>query len=184
MKLSKIWLCALVGLAGLILMGHHGQALPAPTTNNKVIIYPAARETIDLLHQQGITNVANYGSYWVAEVGDKDLVKLKATHGDRVVVANHLNKIELSTGAIDTRAGEPAIPANLRQSAATGMRLRLLQFKGPVQPDWLEQVKAAGKVKIVSYIPNNAYLVHLDDAAEKNLAKLNGPAGPIQWIGS
>ena len=41
MKLSKILLCVLVGLAGLILIGRHGQALPTTTTDNKVIIYPS-----------------------------------------------------------------------------------------------------------------------------------------------
>ena len=64
------------------------------------------------------------------------------------------------------------------------MRLRLLQFKGPVQPEWLDQIKAVGKVHIVSYVPNNAYLVHIDDAAEKNLTKLTGGSGPVQWVGA
>ncbi len=184
MKLSKICLCALVGTAGLILMGRHGQALPIGATSNKVIIYPSGNETIGQLRQQGITNVDNYGSYWVAEVGDQALAKLKATHGDRVVMANHLNRIELATGAIDTRAGEPNIPANMRQSLGAGKGLRLIQFKGPVQPEWLDQVKAGGNVKVVSYFPNNAYVVQVDQAGEENLAKLMAPSGPIQWIGS
>jgi uncharacterized repeat protein (TIGR01451 family) len=186
MKLSKTRLSVLIGLVGLLLAGFALQAGSTPgasVSKNKVIIYPSGSETISQLRQQGITNVDNYGSYWVAEVGDQDVTKLKATHGDRAVLANHLYKIELSTGPIDVRAGESAVPASMRQSATTGMRLRLVQFKGPVQPDWLDQVKAAGKVKIVSYIPNNAYVVHVDDAAEKNLAKLTGTSGPIQWIG-
>ena len=41
MKFSKMWLCVLVGLAGFILMGRHGQALPVASMNNKVFIYPA-----------------------------------------------------------------------------------------------------------------------------------------------
>ncbi len=137
------------------------------------------------MREQGITNVDNYGSYWVAEVGDQSLAKLKATHGDRVVMANHLNRIELATGAIDTRGGEPAVPQSMRQSAGQGgKQLRLLQFKGPVQPAWLDQIKAGGNVKVVSYIPNNAYVVQVDQVGEENLAKLMAPSGPIQWIGS
>jgi uncharacterized repeat protein (TIGR01451 family) len=183
MKLSKICLCALAGLAVLIFTGFYAHAQATIGKKNKVIIYPAAGETIDQLRQQGITNVDNYGSYWVAEVGDQGLTRLKTTRGDRVVVANHLNRIELATGAIDTQAGEPAIPGNLRESAGTGKRLRLLQFKGPVQPEWLDQIRASGNVKVVNYIPNNAYVVQANQAGEENLAKLMAPSGPIQWIG-
>jgi hypothetical protein len=76
------------------------------------------------------------------------------------------------------------VPAHLRQAAQKGKNLRLIQFKGPVLSEWLEQVKKAGDVKVVSYVPNNAYIVWLDRAAEDNLGKLMAPSGPVQWVGA
>src|SRR5882724_11663042 len=115
MKFSAIKWCALVGLTGLILSGSSSHTQTVSSKKTKVMIYPAGGETTGQLQQQGITRIDDYGSYWVAEASDQDLAKLKATHGDRAVTANHLNRIELSTGAIDTRGGEPAVPTRFRQ---------------------------------------------------------------------
>src|ERR1035441_3531213 len=97
----RYWL--LVGVIGLAL-GFIGQAAPADNTgaNRKVIVYPGPGDSIDQLKQQGIEKVDNYGSYWVAEVGDKNLAKLKATFGNRAVAANDLNHIDLRAASFDT----------------------------------------------------------------------------------
>ena len=59
----------------------------------------------------------------------------------------------------------------------------MIQFVGPIVPEWLDQVKAVGKVTLLSYIPNNAYLVWADQAAETKLHKLAGSHGILQWVG-
>src|SRR5208283_5146023 len=95
---------------------------------------------------------------------------------------DYLNRIKLNPVTVDTKGNEPPIPPGLRQTETGLKHLRLIQFRGPVQPDWLAQVKAAN-VKIVSYIPNNAYVVYVDAVAEANLGQLMDPYGPIQWMG-
>jgi len=182
------WMLCLLGLALLfgIVRGplQTTQATgPAPSKSNKVIIYPKAGETISQLEQGGIRKVDDYGSFWVATATEEQVDSLRKTHGDRAVKANRLNRIDLSAAAIDTTVGEPSIPGNLRQAETAGKRLRLIQFEGPVQPRWVEQVKSAGPVTVVSYVPNNAYLVWLDEEAEQKLAETVNPQGPIQWIG-
>ena len=184
MKFSKIRLFALVGLAGLLLGGSAGRAQLATANKYKVIIYPSAGETIARLRQQGFTNVVNYGSYWLVETDAKHLKTLQATHKDRAVSGSYLSHIELRAMGIDTSLGEPAVPAGMRQAEVSGKRLRLIQFKGPVKGAWLDQVRDAGDVKIISYIPNNAYILWLDSNAEKKLPSLLDPQGPIQWIGA
>lgn len=52
-----------------------------------------------------------------------------------------------------------------------------------MRPDWLAKVDAVGGVTVVSYIPNNAYIVWLDAKAEQKLRGLLDPHGPLQWIG-
>ena len=184
MKFSRIRSYALVGVAGLLLDGSSSRAMSAAPNKHKVIIYPSAGETIGQMRQQGITNVANYGSYWLAETDDKHFKALQATHGERAVSGSYLNYIELQTTRIDTSVGEPAVSAGMRQEETAGKHLRLIQFKGPVKSSWLNQVKAVGDVRIVSYIPNNAYILWLDSNAEQKLASLMGPQGPIQWMGA
>ena len=193
MKLSKIFLCALVGLAGLILMGRHGQALSVattdnkvityPSTENKVIIYPTADEKIDQLKEKGIQKVKNYGSYWLVEATDAQVDQLTQLYGERAVKENRFNRIQLNDTTFDTLSGEPTVPANLRQEDGSGKRLRLVQFRGPVTPEWLQLLSSSG-ARIISYVPNNAYLVFMDATMERKLEAMHGSSGPIQWVGA
>ncbi len=184
MKFSESKWCVPVVLMGLILFGVRSRATPTlPPSNNKVIIYPAATETIDQLTQKGITRVWNYGSYWLVQATDAQVDELTRTYGARAVKANDLNHIRLTNLSFDTSDGDPVVPANLRQVDATGKYLRLVQLRGPVIPKWLHLIESSG-ARVVSYVPNNAYLVFVDAAAEKKLEQLLGSNGPIQWIGS
>ncbi|MGD0652111.1 MAG: choice-of-anchor D domain-containing protein [Verrucomicrobiia bacterium] len=179
---GTVWIILGLGLA--LTFGSDVQAQSATGKTSKLIVYPSANDSIGQLKAQGVRVTQNYGSFWLVEATDDQAASLKASHGDRVARGDYLNRIELGSVALDTTAGEPAVPAHLRQAAPAGKRLRLIQFKGPVQPEWLDQVNAAGKVTVVSYIPNNAYVVWLDQAAEDDLNKLMVPSGPIQWIGA
>ncbi|MGA2221802.1 MAG: choice-of-anchor D domain-containing protein [Verrucomicrobiia bacterium] len=177
-----IWTLLTLGL--VLPLGGMGSAQTAQKQTHKVIIYPSANESVDQLKKQGVTNVANYGSFWVAETDDAQAEVVRKLYGDRVMKADYLNRVELAAMPLDTTVGEPVVPAHLRQAAQKGKNLRLIQFKGPVLSEWLEQVKKTGDVKVASYVPNNAYIVWLDRAAEDNLSKLMAPSGPIQWIGA
>ncbi len=182
--MSVLRSCAWWMLAvGLVLPSATHGASSASKKTHKLIVYPEAGETVADLKARGFGKVDNYGSYWVVEADDTQQAELERTHGSRAVKADYLNRIELSAAKFDTTIGEPSVPPHLRQVVGPGKRLRLVQFKGPVLPEWLEQVKAAGNVKIVSYVPNNAYVVWLDAKAEKALDALKAPDGPIQWLG-
>jgi uncharacterized repeat protein (TIGR01451 family) len=194
MKLSKTRLSVLVGLAGLVLLGYRGKALPVATTankavsssnaDNKVVIYPAADEKIDQLKENGIRDVKNYGSYWLVEATDAQVDQLTQLYGERAVNANRFNLIQLSDTTFDTLSGEPAVPTNLREEDGAGKRLRLVQFRGPIAPEWMRQIKSVSGVQLISYVPNNAYLVFMDAGTEKNLEQMRSPGGPIQWVGA
>ena len=49
-------------------------------------------------------------------------------------------------------------------SSGGGKQMRLVQFRGPIRPEWYEALGDTG-VRIVTYIPNNAYLVYGDASA-------------------
>ena len=85
------------------------------------------------------------------------------------------HSIYLNTGRLDTAA-----PVALRQTATrTEASLELIQFTGPIQPDWHAALRQTG-VRILSYIPDHAYLVAGDAAALARAQAL--PA--VQWHGA
>ncbi len=92
------------------------------------------------------------------------------------------NLIKLNAAPLDTSL--PQIQA-LRQPVAAfdGKRMHLVHFAGPVQPAWRESLLQAG-VQIVSYIPQNAYLVYGDFASIASGQALAAQAAHGQWEGS
>jgi hypothetical protein len=149
---------------------------------SKIVIYRSANESISQMQQFGISHVIDYGSYWLVEATDAQLASVKTKYGERVMKADYMNRIELNVCEIDASQGEPYIPDSLRESAPSGNRLRLVQFRGPVKPQWLQHLQSVGDIKIVRYVPNNAYVVWVDAAAESNLHSLIVSNGPVQWI--
>ncbi len=111
--------------------------------------------------------VADYGGYQLYETDTP--VSVPAENRD------DYNRVLLHAGAIDTRAA-PRQP----HGAFAGKRMQLVQFAGPVQPSWREELEATG-VRIVSYIPHNTYLVYGDAGASALLGELAGKAAHIQW---
>ena len=87
--------------------------------------------------------------------------------------------IQLNAGAIDTgRAAKSSVD---RAAAATsGNQLRLVQFDGPIQPEWVAQLTAAG-FQVVDYIPENAYLVYGGSAAVQSVRTR---AKHVKWEGA
>ncbi len=87
--------------------------------------------------------------------------------------------IALNTGALDTT--RPEIQALKQQvDTAAGNRLHLVQFAGPVKPEWLAALEQTG-VRVITYIPHNAYLIYGDGPT---LTKFQGWAGAnaaVQW---
>ena len=174
----------LAGVSAVVFSGTRA-AQTSAKQSHKVIIYPTGDERVGQLKQQGITKVTDYGSYWVAEVTDDQMASLKSKHGNRLCAAENFNKIELESASIDTTVGEPEVPNAFKAVDGEGRRLRIVQFTGPIRTEWLKAVKAVdGKVTVLHYVPNNAYLVQVDQKAEQALEGLKEPSGPIQWIGA
>jgi hypothetical protein len=123
--------------------------------------------------------VADYGSfqlYNVPSISPELLVNPGTQNRD------DYNVITLKSGALDTT--QPEVQA-LRKSigAYAGKRLHLVQFAGPIQPEWHEALLKT-RVQVVTYIPENAYLVYGDAASIAALQNLAAAASQFQWEGS
>jgi len=165
------------------LIAHTANSTPGGKAT-RVIIYPGADDSVAQFQKDGATKVEDCGAYWLAEVPEGQLATLQQAHKGKIQDAQRLNKIELNETQIDVTAGAPAVPAQLQEAAGQERSLRIVQFKGPVLPQWLAQLKAIAGVQILNSIPNNAYLVSVHKDALAKVLALRGGDGPVQWVGA
>lgn len=93
-----------------------------------------------------------------------------------------LGIIRLNAGPIDTSA--PAAAPRVKTLAQpTGKQLHLVQFTGPVQPAWLQELRDAG-FTVVNYIPDNAYLVYADAPVIQSWQAALADRPHVKWEGA
>ena len=159
-------------MAALALAPTHS-ALARP---HKLLVHDAAQASE--LKARGARLLADYGSFQLLETDD---ALLAAPGLSRVELADDLDFIELNAGRLDTRA--PGVMAQRRAVApAAGNRLHLVQFAGPIKPEWREALEQTG-VRVVHYVPQNAYLISGDSAALATLQAWADANPLVQWDG-
>jgi hypothetical protein len=123
---------------------------------------------------QGGHLVANYGGFQLY-----DVLQISANLPKSVEVRDGYNSILLNAAHLDTsKAGVQAL--RKKAGAFAGKRMHLVQFAGPVQPAWRKELLDAG-VQIVSYIPQNAYLIYGDSNGIGQVQAMAATAPHIQW---
>ena len=125
--------------------------------------------------------VAEYGTFGVYEVSRQAAEEL-ATADAAVQVLGSENLIELNSGSLDTSSREVRSRQRVLETAE-GNRLHLVQFAGPVRPDWYRELLGTG-VRIVTYVPQNAYLVWGSAAQVASVQALADARSFVQWDGA
>ncbi len=89
--------------------------------------------------------------------------------------------ILLNVGPIETWS--PDVQA-MREAVGgfAGKRLHLVQFAGPIQPEWYKDLEATG-VEVIQYIPSFAYLVYGDATAISRLQAKAAASPAFRWDG-
>ena len=152
-----------------------GFAIPDKSQTHKIQITDRALAT--RISAEGGRLIADYGGYQLFEVQQLSPGLIENT---RVELRDHYDLIRLNSGHLNTR--KPEVQA-LRQPLGqfSGKHLHLVQFAGPVRADWREELLAAG-AQIVSYIPENTYLIYGSAEVLANVQKLSA-APHYQWEG-
>jgi serine protease AprX len=88
--------------------------------------------------------------------------------------------IHLAIGSFDPLEALPDLPADLSYTSAeaTAAGVYIVQFTGPVMPEWKQAVGSAGG-ELGDYLPDYAFLVRLDEAAKSRLQALPF----VRWLG-
>ncbi|MBS1787863.1 MAG: S8 family serine peptidase, partial [Acidobacteria bacterium] len=149
------------------------------TSQHKIQVSDPA--VVSELEGKGANLLADYGSYKLYET---DLTTAENLHdASRGEINDESNLILLNAGIIDTsRDDVQALRKNASKPSGKTTGMRLVQFVGPVKPEWHEALARTG-VRIVTYIPNNAYLVYANGTALTNLAQWTANSDFVQWDG-
>jgi subtilisin-like proprotein convertase family protein len=150
-----------------------GQSYRSPGVRHKVSV--SDPNTARALEKQGARVIADYGSYKLFEVPADLLEKVDSAHAQ---VVDENNLLLLNSGTVDTST-EVAQEMRVNKDQVDGKQMHLIQFSGPILPEWYNALVATG-VKVVTYIPNNAYLVY---GSTKNISAVKLLAGRryVQW---
>jgi hypothetical protein len=127
--------------------------------------------------------VGDYGDSVVMEVGTAAAKKL--IDNLAIELRDEDNLIRLNAGAIDTTTARGVELQSVTASAPKGERImHMVQFAGPVKPEWYEALVATG-AEIVTYLPSNAYLVYANNASIRRIKALARTASSfVQWEGT
>ena len=98
----------------------------------------------------------DYGSFQWLEINSAELSRLQANNIP-VTVDTEAGVVQITRYRFDPLAqGEPDVPVEL-QASGNGRGFHLVQFAGPIQTNWLEELTAAG-LPALQYYPHNTYL--------------------------
>ncbi len=148
----------------------------------KVIVDNGDTGAIRLLTEGGATRIEDYGAFSLWRVGRAGRASFAAASAG-IAPADEFDTIQFRNGTVDTDAPVPPAPAGLRQSKGAGEQFWLVQFVGPIKPDWLDGLRKDG-LEIVSYLPNNAYVVWGVGGAVDTLERSVAAGGVRQFSGA
>ncbi|MFL5347119.1 MAG: S8 family serine peptidase [Hyalangium sp.] len=152
------------------------EARPSSATHKVQLTQEQAKQ----LEERGVHAelIGDYGAFKVMKVDEQVLATLPAE-----AQRDDYNQILLNAGVIDTASAHGQSLRGIKQDA-TGKRLHIVQFNGPIKPEWVTELESTG-VKVVTYIPNNAYIVYGDAQAMTGLQREVTAANSfIQWDGA
>ena len=170
-KANRPWISRiLVGIA------FFGLAVATPAAPHKVRVKDPelARELL----QRGGKLIADYDSFQLIETSE---TVPAVPRRERAQAEDKSDEIELNATRINTRSPEGRTLRKAR-GAFSGSRLHLIQFAGPIKPEWRDTLEKFG-VKIVNYVPQNAYLISGDAAALARLQAWSAVTSVVQWDG-
>ncbi|MCJ2511828.1 MAG: S8 family serine peptidase, partial [Candidatus Thermoplasmatota archaeon] len=150
-----------------------------PVAAETAFVYFDNENDLDALMVSGVEILEIYDSFALARTttAQNDMFQ---SQGMIVDMPYDLHAIHVNGMVIDTSEGEPEISADLRleayRSDVDGHYL--VQFLGPVKEEWKQDIERLGG-RVLSYIPNDAFIVQLDGELLDDVQSLR----EVQWLG-
>jgi hypothetical protein len=155
------------------------------TAMHKVIIQADDPALNGALLADGGTVVEDYGSFVLVSLPERAVETLSAQSLNGAAVRDDMNVLLLRAHSFDTTnvSDEEVSTSALGPLEPSDEQLYLVQMVGPVKKDWVRRLKE--EAEIVSYIPNNAYLVRATPEGFARLREMkSGDRSFVQFAGS
>ncbi|HLG13789.1 MAG TPA: S8 family serine peptidase [Blastocatellia bacterium] len=136
----------------------------------------------EVLSSVGGRELRRYESFTLVELTDDELAGLGPQLLERALIRDDLNLLLLKRGQIDTTGSAATVSPELQAARGLPRALHMVQFLGPPTSDAFAELKATG-AQVVSYIPNNGYLLWLTRAQLRRVRELRRESNIIQWDG-
>ena len=128
-----------------------------------------------------LRNVADYGDYALFAMPEDEFRAWRLEGLPRgVQPLPEANRLLFDAQPFDTQAASIRVPAGWSTRAPQGSALQMVQFVGPVQQAWLDQVRATG-AEPVHYVANYGYLVWADADARGALDTMAAQRSVLQF---
>ena len=137
------------------------------------------RSVASQLYSSDAALIADYGSFQLLRVNETVVAEYAGQPGVEDVTEQ--NVIALNTGPLDTFSPE-VMALRTPLALRPGKQLHLVQFAGPIKPEWREALEHTG-VQVITYIPQNAYLIYGDASALGAMQTWAAGANYVQWEG-
>jgi hypothetical protein len=161
-----------IRIAGLIVASiviaaaAHGAPGAAADSAPHLFVVPAGGPASAALDRTGARVIARYHAFTLVEAHADDARALAAAGADR---RDDMRDVAIGARKVDpTTQRRAAAP---KASAPDGPGLAVAQFVGPIKDAWLERLRGTG-ARVVTYLPQNAYLVHGSAVELARLARL------------
>ena len=167
-------------LSGVLWRWHSLKSLRASTPGNAAShkLSVRDRQLAESLKARGARVVDDYGSFVLLEANDA--LTRSVAGNPQAEIADHNNQILLNAGTIDTST--PDAQSMRYTSGKSGKQMRLIQFRGPIRPEWYQALVNTG-ARVVTYIANNAYLVYGSAERLRAVQQLAASNPAVQWDG-
>ena len=146
-----------------------------------------------MVRQNAVRSEFDYGSFKLVVVDQERVGGRAAIEAMPITPRDDMDMIALNGYVIDTSAAQPIpkdLPEDLKLSRMAQARSRgdkspgpglyIVQFVGPIQDAWLNTLKSTG-ARVVSYVANNAYVVHTDASSAALVSRLKDEPF-VQWM--
>jgi subtilisin family serine protease len=152
------------------------------SVTHKVIVQAGDHELRASILAEGGSVLEDYGGFELLAASSESANHLVVSQAGSSV-RDDMNAVLLSAGAFDTTEGEPAVLNSLGSADASEEQLYLVQMIGPIKKQWLKELRSSAEV--LSYIPNNAYLVRANSMGIARINNLKADSRSfVQWTGS
>ncbi|MFL5826852.1 MAG: S8 family serine peptidase [Thermoleophilaceae bacterium] len=167
---------ALAGAAVVVTTAVALGAAPSSNSPAQLLIVPSTPHARDVLAGTSARVIARYGAFTLVQAQGEDADSLKRAGAER---RDDLQRVTLNGRSID-----PSGRSSLAGKGRVGRSgLALVQFVGPVKDAWLDNVRGTG-VKVVTYMPEDSYLVHGSASSLERLSDLLGSDPAVRAVTS